>query len=206
MNKNLTDFSDLKDRNLGRPENQLQRRTAEAKRTISLDTKLALLILDTNDVGSGLESEDLTSLDELDVNVGELVQVGAVLSNVTDGLEEGVNLDRGTDDERGSSIDDGGAEEAEDTTASSRVVSVDLNGGETKLPVGLRHDGDLVEGASVVRRVDLSKVDGRASSSGSRVEVDGEQVVLDQTLLPHQIEGRSDVVSGDTGVGKTCIE
>lgn len=164
---------------------------------------MALLILDTNDVGGGLEGEDLAALNELDVNVGELVQVGAILSDVSDRLEEGVDLDGGTNNERSSSIDDGSAEEAKDSTASSGVVSVDLNGGKTELPVGLRHDGDLVEGSSVVGRVDLSKVDGRASSSGGGVEVDGEQVVLDQTLLPHEIEGRSDVVGSNTGVGET---
>jgi len=164
---------------------------------------LALLVLDADDVGGGLEGEDGAVLRELDVDGGELVEVGAISVDSADHVEERVDSGGGSDHEGGSGVDDGGAHEAEHSGATRGVVSVDCNGVETELPVGLRHDGNVLEGSSVVAGVDASEGDGRSSSSGRRVEVDGEEVLFDQALAPHQVEGRSDVIGGNGGVSKT---
>lgn len=169
----------------------------------SLNGNLALTLLDTDDVGGGLEGEGGAVLVELDVDGGQLVEVGAISVDVTDHGKEGVGLSSRTDHEGGSSVDDGSAQEAEHAGATRGVVSVDGDGVEAKLPVGLRHDGDVLEGTRVVARVNTTEGDGRSRASGSRVEVDGEEVLLDQALAPHQIEGRSDIIGSNRGVGKT---
>ena len=94
------------------------------------------------------------------------MQVGAVRVDVSDHVQESVGLSSGSDHEGSSSIDDGSAEESEDARASRGVLAVDRDGAQSQLPVGLRHDGHLLEGTSVVAGVNASELDGGAHTSG----------------------------------------
>lgn len=72
-----------------------------------------------------------------------------------------------------------------------------------RTPVGLGRDGNIGEGPGVLAGVDATEGDGGASAAGGGVHVDGEEVLLDEALRPHQIEGRGDVVGSNAGVGQT---
>jgi hypothetical protein len=96
----------------------------------------------------------------------------------------------GHDDQRRSGVDGrAGALQLELLVAKANLLKLDL-------PVTLTADGHILDLASVGRLVDTAK-DGVASVLLGRAEAEGEDGLVEETLVEHVVEGGHDVVDRD---------
>lgn len=171
----------------------------------TLDTKLALVLARSvevfaNDV-DGWWQADLNTL-ELEDNVWQRVDVAAVRVDLTNSSSQVVDAVSRANDEGSSSIEDAAAA-SEETIAVALILAVNQDTIQTRLPVVLGRDWDVLEVASELGVIDATKENARVAVTRGGIKIDGEKWLVNQLLSNHVIENWGNIIGSNAWISKT---